>query len=753
MAARKRKRPGRTRAKGGEQAPVATAPKAPVAAAPEAPVDHWLTLDRVLEARKGLLVVLAMAAVLTAGWYVRFENINEWEIQPKRFYYQEDPLLMNLDGYFYLRLARDLSEGRYDPIDRMRRFPDAPARPVPPPLMSVLVSWIHSFTSWSLNWVAVVLPALLGPILALPVYGIARLMGGGIPMRLTAALMAVLSVQYAKRTMIGFFDTDCMILTFVMGIIYCFMRFALEPKRRLLFLFLGLGLYGLLLWWWDQAPEVSTVIALFPLAYAIVLYFRPSRLQWIILAGTGTAVALAVVIFGDGTSFAGRFVARILGLYNYVSGAQTGYFPNIRTHIAELRVLSVEDVADESTGSSLVLAAAAVGAGWLFWTRRLFAGFVLVPAVLAIFPFFFGTRFLIFLAPITALGMGFLIDQAWQRRTMLRFPALALVIPLAVLVSAWPAFSKMVATPLFPRLLDRIAAVEQVTDAAPEDAVIWTSWSIGYPLMYYARRATIADGQFHDGELLLYSYLPLATDDFRLAANFMQFYVENGRSGIQKIYRSAGDDMPGGIRLLREVLSAGPQEARALLSASLASSRLSPVDGLENVDQWLRFFYPSDTPPIHLLLHRRFTTSTKWFLFGSWDLEQRRGTDGLLLPYYGVREVEGRIKGSDGLDFDRLKAPIFNIDRGGKKLFSNVPLSKMLIYTGQGQELIAYDESSRLNFEWTRPGKFGALMDEDMANSVFNQLFIRHAAPSAYFRPIKLGTPSYQVWEVRGDRL
>jgi dolichyl-diphosphooligosaccharide--protein glycosyltransferase len=394
MARRKTKRTGRTKAKGAIQAPLP--------AEPEAQVDRWLNLDRALEARKHLLVVLAIAAVLAAGWYVRLENINEWDAQPKRFFYQEEPLLINLDGYFYLRLARDLSEDHYDPIDELQHFPNTPSRPFPPPLMSVLASWIHSLTSWSFNWIAVVLPALLGPILALPVYGVARLLGGGIPMRITAALMAVLSVHYAKRTMLGFFDTDCMILTFVMGIIYCFMRFALEPKRRFLFLFLGLGLYGLLLWWWDQAPVVITVIALPPLILAIVFYVRPSRKQWLVLGGAGVALALALAVFAEGVSLPGRFLARIIELHNYLSGTQTGYFPNVRIQIAELRLLSIQDIAAETTGSLFVFTVSMVGAGWLLWSKRHVAGFLLIPAILAIFPFFFGARFLIYLAPITA---------------------------------------------------------------------------------------------------------------------------------------------------------------------------------------------------------------------------------------------------------------------------------------------------------------------------------------------------------------
>ena len=93
--------------------------------------DTWLLLENKLLAHKRLIVLLAMALVLALGWYVRFEDIREWKNQPQFFFHHDEPLLINLDGYFYLRLARDLTENRYHPVDELRTFPDHPPRPSP----------------------------------------------------------------------------------------------------------------------------------------------------------------------------------------------------------------------------------------------------------------------------------------------------------------------------------------------------------------------------------------------------------------------------------------------------------------------------------------------------------------------------------------------------------------------------------------------------------------------------------------------
>ncbi len=62
-----------------------------------------------------------------------------------------------------------------------------------------------------------------------------------------------------------------------------------------------------------------------------------------------------------------------------------------------------------------------------------------------------------------------------------------------------------------------------------------------------------------------------------------------------------------------------------------------------------------------------------------------------------------------------------------------------------------FDINSRLGFEYIESYRFGALCDNNISESVFNKLFIRHSYQEKYFKPIRLRAPYYQIWEVTGD--
>ncbi len=64
----------------------------------------------------------------------------------------------------------------------------------------------------------------------------------------------------------------------------------------------------------------------------------------------------------------------------------------------------------------------------------------------------------------------------------------------------------------------------------------------------------------------------------------------------------------------------------------------------------------------------------------------------------------------------------------------------------------SYQRDRGLHFEMC-PSRFGALMDTHISESVFNKLFLRHTFNPKYFRPVATKSPSYQLWEVLGDRL
>ena len=77
--------------------------------------------------------IVALALIYGIGLYARLEDYPKWREHPKAFFQQGNPVLAGGDGYYYLRLARDLDEGTYEPKDALRWYPDRPARPSPLP--------------------------------------------------------------------------------------------------------------------------------------------------------------------------------------------------------------------------------------------------------------------------------------------------------------------------------------------------------------------------------------------------------------------------------------------------------------------------------------------------------------------------------------------------------------------------------------------------------------------------------------------
>ena len=80
---------------------------------------------------------LALAAFLLAAALVRLHDYDAWDANPGVFTFDHEPMLLNMDGYRYLRMARDLHEGTYEGADPLRTAPKPMSRPNPPPLLAV----------------------------------------------------------------------------------------------------------------------------------------------------------------------------------------------------------------------------------------------------------------------------------------------------------------------------------------------------------------------------------------------------------------------------------------------------------------------------------------------------------------------------------------------------------------------------------------------------------------------------------------
>ena len=220
--------------------------------------------------------VIAIILIFALGVFCRLEDLSVWKKNESYTFYDNKPIHTTFDAWFYLSLSQDLIDDTYTQPDEKRGGPHSPPRPVPPPLISVIAAAVVKATNISLCWVGAVLPAVLGPLLVIPLYMIGRFYGG-VVCGLFACMVAVLYPFYITRSNLGRFDTDCLILPLSLGATYLFMQFSLiRTNRRYVYACTGMLLSGLFLWWWDQTPAAVAALTGLPLLAGIIFFYRPS---------------------------------------------------------------------------------------------------------------------------------------------------------------------------------------------------------------------------------------------------------------------------------------------------------------------------------------------------------------------------------------------------------------------------------------------------------------------------------------------
>ena len=688
------------------------------------------------------LVPICLLAMVAFSFLIRIEDLRSWNASPAKAFFQGEPLLTNIDGYYYLRIARDLAEGTYSPVDPLRITPDHPHRAAIPPLLSVIATALHETVPFSFNWIGILIPPLLGSLLVFPLYGLGCIFGT----RLTgciAALTGVISNTYFVRTSLGWFDTDCLNVVLSLAITYFFLAFAIEQSRKR-YWSLAAGVLTLLffLWWWDMARQAVVVIGLAPLAVALIFYYRPTASEKKVALGFTLAGVLILVILAQQTRHYEQFYQSGLHLLDYVRGKETGAFPNVSQLVGEQSKLRFIQIVENITDSYPVFILGCIGLVLLCCHHLKKSLFLLVPVLLGGLGIFFAQRFLLFLGPVIGLGLAYLITVLWRLRQRFFIFQFAVPILLVLIVSInlytdlattqWPKFS--------PSLVKGFRQIEQET---PRNSVVWAWWDWGHPLIYWSRRATVTDGAAHDGELSVYNAIPFATANMRLAANWITFHVTYGRAGYKKLYREIGGGPARGLPLLKKILASGPEKGEQLLR----QSGLDAQHTGQSVAHWLAFFFPEPKQPIYLFLdYRMGQTAYWWYWLGTWDASTRTGVHTRFMSFFNVGMDEKGATNHQNFYADFTKGNVLLLR------FTKL-LKAVSIYDLSGEiRRIQYQHKAKAYLEIFQPGRYAALERKDIRDSLFNRLFIRHDT-TPFFIPVRLDTPIYQLYQVRGDIL
>lgn len=675
---------------------------------------------------------ICLILILFLAFWLRMDDLLAWSRHPSKAFYQDQPLLIAFDGYYYLSLARDLQTGTYASIDQRRGVPDLQRRPWPPPLISMLAAVLSKTFSISLNWAGVLLPPILGLGLAVPLYLFGRLYGGSM-MALVASCIGLCSNYYVYRSNLGWFDTDCLNVTLALFIAYAFIRFGLEQSRkRFLHLAAGLLAYGVFLLWWDQARTLVSLMVLSMLALVVILYYRPrGRERWVSIV-VALCIISAPMLWRGPKAITMPFKA-LRSTFDYISNKQTGDFPNTSQSVFEQKSATFSTLVQKTTGNRLTLVMGIIGLVWMCIRHKGKVSALLLWLAIGCGSLIFARRFLIFLNPFIALGLGFVVQQVWNLRY--RIACLKVVAPICAGVFCFFVVKAGFIKVYWPKEIPPvISGFDVASKQTPPNAVIWAWWDHGYPMLYWARRATINDGSLHSGERTVCNAIPLAATSQRLSANFIHFYATRGLKGLNRVF-GAVESASKGMRWIEKILNAGPKHAAPLIAEA----------GLSPVQQWHEFFFPKKTRELYLFLDQRMAHTTYWwYWFGTWDIDKQAGTRGQFRLIHDVRINANRVQGPE-IEAD-LARGLVNFQH------KTYPLTQSFLTEGTDQTRTRYNADQGLVLAVHKNSRTAALMDQTFSRSTFNRLFGLCAPNPSYFKLIAEDYPFYQIWLVTPDQ-
>jgi asparagine N-glycosylation enzyme membrane subunit Stt3 len=716
-----------------------------------------------------ILLPLVILTIALVGFFIRFDNISHWQ-NNKLHYFTENglPITLGADPYYYIDIADNLRHGKIIKVDPHRYYPDGGERVSAAPLLSVVLAATSFITNQPLEWIAVYIPPFLGILLVIPLYLLAVMLATyshvpwsrGKPISqleawsfgCLAALFSLISMPFVTRSSIGWCDTDILNPTFAtLGIcLAAYYVYGSENKHEPLRWFLYWAISFLAFaWWWDQGFVPVLVIAGTPMLFAVLFkkaHIIRNKRKYIALI----VFLLVILVAWKGSSLY-KMPQSFLSLYSYVMGdTKESVFPAFEKYVDEQSDREFLQIAGDIAGSHYIYFVAIAGLVFLLVITKKNM-LLLLPLLGLNILSFKGVRFMIFSAPLFGLGMAafFLALLLITRRMgIMRF---ILLLPL-VFLCAWPSLSLSqkynFSKPLFsPKIFDGMQKISEVTE---DNSIIWSSWGHGHPLVYYAERATIGDGVFHSASLDFATKFPFAANNFRLAANWIQFYTVYGQKGVRKAFTLlTGDesDWVKGFNALQEIFAGGVGDSREILTDryNMASTE---------VENFLSFLFPDEAPPIYIFIDYMLLTEG-WYYVGKWNFAEKsppRNFTAIPVPFFVINP--SNVQGYTALGPFQV-----NLTEG-LTLFSNRSpgkISEIYITTDQNVYRRKYHATGGLLDVYLTKNTvdnymFGFLADSRVKESVLVKLFFEKEPANNFFELADSKLSLYKLYKVNAEK-
>lgn len=468
------------------------------------------------------------------------------------------------DGYFYAEGARDIISGIHQPND---------LSPVHEEL-SLFTAFLAGLLPISFETLLLWMPAVFGSLLVVPIMLIARLFKQDV-LGFSAALLGGIAWSYYNRTMMGYYDTDLLVVvlpTFVVwGAIYALKTedtdaFLIAPifalaavnwhggllniingvfimtvaytiifERKNLFYYKFLAVFIIAL----TSLHIFIKFALM-LALVAIFHYYKEKLSDKIVIGIVVVSSLVYLVFGGGAWIMGilnnAYVTRGL-VAGELDMASLKFFGVVNT-VREAGHIPFETFANRISGHTITFWLSLLGYILLLVRYRLLV-ISLPMVVLGFFALQGGLRFTVFAVPFMALGVSyiiFLVAKYFElgfKDTIKPFAKYAFI-SLATIAVLYPNITHVQGYKV-PTVFtkDEVKVLDELGKKAQREDYVISWWDYGYPIRYYADMKTIVDGGKHSGE----SNFPVAfalTQNQVAAANMARLDVEFTEQSFKK---------------------------------------------------------------------------------------------------------------------------------------------------------------------------------------------------------------------------
>lgn len=726
-----------------------------------------------------IIDVILMAIAMAIVFELRLLYADSTQFMPQYFFNGERILTTN-DGYHYANATRDFLDGH---SGKDAFFPVAEFQ-----MPALLSATLYKILPISLNDLFFYMPMVVSILLVIPVFLIAKSISNSL-VAFLAALLAPITQSYAVRTMGGYYDTDMLILTIPLFVVYFLLKVLESGKIRYGVL---CAIFGILSMAWHTTSAIALLgFALFlAICYALIfkrdgrtfellgfliialssmniflklallaiyLHFmvdsmfvfkaitwRKSRLKY--KSATLFLLALAIGLLANMDIFIGSFVVYVVGVDTLQNASVT--VRGVTDMIMELKPLDFNGAVVRIIGDYTAFAIGFIGILLLFYKHP--RSIILLPFILlGLSSTKLGIRFSMFASPIFSIGVFYFVyfvakfaNRIFDDKIVIYGIKTAVYVVIsAVCIMPHIYFNKNIgyAPALYGEEMSALDAIKSDSTSRENITISW--WDYGFLTSYYTNTRSIISGIDMDGVMHFIVAKIITETNQKAAYNLIKTAID--------LYFDESDEINGKQKNLIEKIIAkhgtsdNPNDVFVNMEQDINSQNLANLKDnthLQDKNREIYIFIP----------YQLFELTPTIQQFSDIDLQNGRQTISgtKLVQYYQVGKNGDEYVLDDVVKFNEKSGIIIEIDSGKTmqvKAFHKIErIHNTLQMTPTRYNA---DESALIAVFSAELGRF-FLIDERTNNSLLVQFFLYENYERSLFT-LLYKSPQSKAWKLK----